>query len=86
MEKDVIDNTTTEEKETKNFGFRVIFLSDGEKVLDMIVIAPLSDLALKVPVLMKMIGSKEAHVYLKSPQGPRKIASFSLGDNDIINQ
>lgn len=68
----------TKEKETKDFGFRVIFLSDGEKVFDMIVIAPLSDLALKVPVLMKMIGSKEAHVYLKSPQGPRKIASFSL--------
>lgn len=87
-----LNNTTTEEKETKDFGFRVIFLSDGEKVFDMIVIAPLSDLALKVPVLMKMIGSKEAHVYLKSPQGPRKIASFSLGDkvltgpNDIINQ
>lgn len=87
-----LNNTTTEEKETKDFGFRVIFLSDGEKVFDMIVIAPLSDLALKVPVLMKLIGSEEAHVYLKSPQGPRKIASFSLGDkaltgpNDIINQ
>lgn len=41
---------------------------------------------------MKLIGSEEAHVYLKSPQGPRKIASFYLGDkaltgpNDIINQ
>lgn len=58
----------------------------------MIVIAPLSDLALKVPALMKLIGSEEAHVYLKSPQGPRKIASFYLGDkaltgpNDINNQ
>lgn len=36
----------------------------------MIVIAPLSDLALKVPALMKLTGSEEAHVYLKSPQGP----------------
>lgn len=82
----------TKEKETKDFGFRVIFLSDGEKVFDMIVIAPLSDLALKVLAIMKLIGSEEAHVYLKSPQGPRKIASFHLGDkaltgpNDIINQ
>lgn len=87
-----LNNTTTKEKETKDFGFRVIFLSGDEKVFDMIVIAPLSDLALKVTSLMKPIGSEEAHVYLKSPQGPRKIASFYLGDkaltgpNDIINQ